>query len=121
MTSELQLQEEQIQSLQRRVATLEALVKSYAERDTVPPPPDTLVDTADLSKDADIARKINEIHDSVAGAFVPLRTDMSDLSSKMGTLTDALLTHTNNDLRMEARVSRIELHLSLAPLPEVEL
>jgi hypothetical protein len=118
MTSELEIQYDHIMQLQRRVVALEAIVKSYAERDTVPPPPDTLVDTADLSKDADIARKINEIHQSVSDTFVPLRTDMSELSLKIGTLTDALVAHTDNELRIEARLTRIERHLALDPLPE---
>ena len=117
MNSE-EIQDEQIKLLQRRVTELEAIVKSYAEKDTVPPPPDTLSDTADLSKDADIARKINEIHDSLAQGFVPLRADMSELSGKIGILTDALISHTNNELRIESRITRIEKRLSLAPMPE---
>lgn len=119
MNSE-EIQDEQIRCLQKRVAELEAVVKSYAEKDTVPPPPDTLTDTADLSKDCDIARKINEIHDTLAQGFVPLRADMSELSGKIGILTDALISHTNNELRIESRITRIEKHLSLPPLPEHE-
>ena len=117
MTSE-EIQDEQIQALQIRVAELEAALKSYAEKDTIPPPPSTLADTADLSKDAEVARKITEMYDAFAGSFVPLRTDISELSTRIITLTGALQHHTDNDLRVEARLTRIEKRLSLPPLTE---
>ena len=116
MTSE-EIQDEQIQALQIRVAELEAALKSYAEKDTIPPP-STLADTADLSKDAEVARKITEMYDAFAESFVPLRTDISELSTRIITLTGALQHHTDNDLRVEARLTRIEKRLSLPPLTE---
>ena len=72
-------------------------------RDTVPPPagivPSTLPDndaplreesTADLKKDAELARLIQEIHAHVGESFVPLRTDIETLSGNIRSLTDAL-------------------------------
>jgi signal transduction histidine kinase len=74
--------------------------------------------TADLAKNAELARMIQEIHETVGQAFVPLRTDIETLSGDVRDLTQALRHHTNNELRIMARLDRIEHHLSLPPLPE---
>ena len=74
--------------------------------------------TADLAKDAELARMIQEIHQTIGQSFVPLRTDIETLSKDVRDLTAALKHHTNNELRIMARLDRLERHLSLPPLPE---
>lgn len=105
--------------LESKIAVLEERLHRYEHHDTEKPPPDEL-DTADMKHNADLARMIQEIHEVTGQAFVPLRTDITDLSHNVAALTDALKAHTNSEFRILSRLDRIEKHLSLPPIPETK-